>query len=89
MQAPVVMVNRGCASAGCLVALMPLLALFGFVWVVGLVLDAMFPGGTSWWVQAVVAVVGLNLVLRLLARRARRRRETARREGEPPGVIDV
>ena len=89
MQAPVVMVNRGCASAGCLVALMPLLALLGFVWVVGLVLDAMFPGDTSWCVQAVVAVVGLNLVLRLLARRARRRREAARRQGGPPGVIDV
>ena len=68
---------------------MPLLALLGFVWVVGLVLDAMFPGGTSWWVQAVVAVVGLNLVLRLLARRTRRRREAVRRQGGPPGVIDV
>jgi len=89
VQAPVVMVNRGCASAGCLIALMPILALFGFVWVVGLVIDAIFPGGTSWWVQAIVAVIGLNLVLRLLARRARRRRETARREGGPTGVIDV
>ena len=89
MQAPVVMVNRGCASAGCLIALMPLLALFGFVWVVGLVIDTVFPGGTSWWVQAIVAVIGLNLVLRLLARRARRRHEAARREGGPPGVIDV
>jgi membrane protein implicated in regulation of membrane protease activity len=89
VQAPVVLVNRGCASAGCLVALMPLLALLGFVWVVGLVLDAIFPGGTSWWVQAAVAVIGLNLVLRLLARRARRRHATAQREGGPPGVIDV
>jgi Flp pilus assembly protein TadB len=68
---------------------MPLLALLGFVWVVGLVLDAIFPGGTSWWVQAAVAVIGLNLVLRLLARRARRRHATAQREGGPPGVIDV
>ena len=89
MQAPVVMVNRGCASAGCLIALMPILALFGFVWVVGLVIDAIFPGGTSWWVQAVVAVVGLNVILRLLGRRARRRRDAARREAGPPGVIDV
>jgi hypothetical protein len=40
-------------------------------------------------VQAVVAVIGLNLVLRLLARRARRRHATAQREGGPPGVIDV
>jgi Flp pilus assembly protein TadB len=68
---------------------MPLLALLGFVWVVGLVLDAIFPGGTSWWVQAAFAVIGLNLVLRLLARRARRRHATAQREGGPPGVIDV
>ena len=89
MQAPVVMVNRGCASAGCLIALMPILALFGFVWVVGLVIDAILPGGTSWWVQAAVTIIGLNLVLRLLARRARRRYEAARREGGPPGVIDV
>ena len=89
MQAPVVMVNRGCASAGCLVALIPLLTLFGFVWVVGLVLDAVFPGTSPWWVQAVVAVVGLNVILRLLGRRARRRRDAARREAGPPGVIDV
>ena len=68
---------------------MPILALFGFVWVVGLVIDAIFPGGTSWWVQAVVAVVGLNVILRLLGRRARRRRDAARGEAGPPGVIDV
>ena len=89
MQAPVVMVNRGCASAGCLIALMPILALLGFVWVVGLVIDAVLPGGTSWWVQAIVAVVGLNVILRLLGRRARRRRDAARGEAGPPGVIDV
>ena len=89
MQAPVVMVNRGCASAGCLVALIPLLTLFGFVWVVGLVLDAVFPGTSPWWVQAVVAVVGLNVILRLLGRRVRRRRDAARGEAGPPGVIDV
>jgi len=89
VQAPVVMVNRGCASAGCLVALIPLLTLFGFVWVVGLVLDAVFPGTSPWWVQAVVAVVGLNVILRLLGRRVRRRRDAARGEAGPPGVIDV
>ena len=89
MQAPVVMVNRGCASAGCLVALIPLLTLFGFVWVVGLILDTVFPGTSPWWVQAVVAVVGLNVIPRLLGRRARRRRDAARGEAGPPGVIDV
>ena len=86
---PVVVVNRGCASAGCAALVIPIIAVVGFVWVAGSLVDAILPGSVPWWLEAIIVVIGINLSLRWLARRARRRMGVDRRDPPPPGVIDV
>ena len=88
MRTPVVVVERGCGPAGCVLLLLPILTLVGLVGAFDALFDATMPGTAPWWVDTLAAVVVLNVLFRLVRRRVRRRLGLDRRPGGPPGMID-
>lgn len=86
---PVMVTTRGCGPLGCVLVLIPVLAVIGLGWALSTAIDAILPGDVPWWVDVLVVLLGLNLLIRLTTRRIRRRLGVDSRRGGPPDVIDV